>query len=67
MILLVKAINEIFKNIDIIPVKKDDILKALFIENELLTREQFHEALLNFENSVLKQKHGDDIRIKFED
>ena len=56
-----------FKNIDIIPVKKEDILKALFVENELLTREQFHETLLNFENSVLKQKHGNEIRIKFEE
>jgi hypothetical protein len=63
----IMAVNEMFKNIDIIPVKKDDILKALFVENELLTREQFHEALLNFENSVLKRKQGNEIRIKFEE
>ena len=64
---LVSAINELFKNIEIIAVKKDLILKALFKENELLTREQFHEAILNFENSVLKQKPGEDIRIKFKE
>jgi hypothetical protein len=64
---LVQAINELFKNIRIVPVKKDEILKALFKENELLTREQFHEAVLNFEQSVLKQNQGDDIRIKFEE
>jgi len=64
---LVQAINELFKNIRIVPVKKDEILKALFKENELLTRDQFHEAILNFEQSVLKQNQGDDIRIKFEE
>jgi len=64
---LINAINDLFKDIKIISVKKQDILKALFKENELLTKEQFKEALLNFESSVLKQQNGDDIRIKFEE
>jgi hypothetical protein len=64
---LIQAINELFKNIAIIPVKKDEILKALFKENELLTKQQFKEALMNFENMVLNKQKGDDIRIKFED
>jgi hypothetical protein len=33
----------------------------------LLTREQFKEAILNFESSVLSGQKGDDIRIKFEE
>lgn len=63
----INAINELFKDIRIITVKKNDMLKALFRENELLTKEQFKEALMNFENSVLKQQSGDDFRIKFEE
>ncbi len=64
---LIAAINELFKNIEIVLVKKEDVLKAIFKENELLTKEQFKEALLNFESSVLSKQKGDDIRIKFED
>jgi hypothetical protein len=64
---LVQAINQLFKNIEIIPVKKDEILKALFKENELLTKQQFKEALMNFETQVLSKQKGDDIRIKFEE
>ena len=64
---LIDSINELFKNIEIISVKKEDILKALFKENKLLTKEQFKESLLNFESSVLNKQPGDDIRIKFED
>ena len=64
---LIQAINQLFKNIEIIPVKKEQILKALFKENELLTKQQFKETLMNFENQVLSKQKGDDIRIKFED
>lgn len=64
---LIQAINELFKNIEIIPVKKAEIIKALFKENVLLTKQQFKEALMNFENQVLSKQKGDDIRIKFED
>ena len=63
---LISAINELFRDIQIVTVKKQQVLKALFKENELLTKEQFREDLLNFENSVLKQQ-GDNIRIKFEE
>lgn len=63
---LIAAINELFKNIEIIPVKKSEVLKALFKENELLTKQQFKEALMNFESQVLSKQKGDDIRIKFE-
>jgi len=63
---IITAINEMFKDIRIVSVTKKQILTALFRENELLTREQFKEAILNFEVSVLRQ-NGDDIRIKFED
>lgn len=64
---LIRAINELFKDIKIVSVKKADILKSLFKENQLLTREQFKEAILNFESSVLSGQKGDDIRIKFEE
>ena len=64
---LVQAINQLFKNIEIIPVKKYEILKALFKENELLTKQQFKEDLMNFETQVLSKQKGDDIRIKFEE
>jgi hypothetical protein len=64
---LINAINELFKGIKIISVKKSDMLKMLFKENELLTKEQFKEALFNFENSVLRQEKDENIRIKFEE
>jgi hypothetical protein len=64
---LIRAINELFKDFKIVAVKKADILKFLFKENQLLTREQFKEAILNFESSVLSGQKGDDIRIKFEE
>ena len=64
---LIHSINELFKNIEIISVKKSEILYALFKENELLTKEQFKEALLNLESSILQKQKGDDIRIKFEE
>lgn len=64
---LIESINELFKNIEIISIKKSEILNALFKENELLTKEQFKEALFNLESSVLKRQTGDDVRIKFEE
>jgi ABC-type cobalamin/Fe3+-siderophores transport system ATPase subunit len=64
---LILTINELFKDIKIIRIKKNEILNYLFKENELLTRDQFKETIINFENAVLGDETGNDIRIKFEE
>lgn len=64
---LVESINQLFVDIRIVTLKKEDVLNALFKKDELITLDQLREAFLNLEQKITKDHKGQEIRIKIED
>ena len=62
---MIQCINQLFKNFLIVELKKDDIIKDILREDELLTLEQLRKSFFDLENRIKKKGREDEIRIKF--
>jgi len=64
---LVEAINKLFVDIKVVALKKNDIIKALFRKNELVTLPQIREAFFNLYNKLETDNKGKEVRFRVED
>ena len=64
---LVEAINKLFVDIKVVTLKKNDINKALFRKNELVTLPQIREAFFNLYNKLETENKGKEVRFRVED
>ncbi|GGK16012.1 hypothetical protein GCM10007962_07930 [Yeosuana aromativorans] len=64
---LVQAINKLFVNIKIVSLKKADVIKSIFGNNDLVTIRQMEEAFYNLAERIKKENKGEEIRIKIEE
>ncbi|MDD4759575.1 MAG: BREX-3 system P-loop-containing protein BrxF [Bacteroidaceae bacterium] len=64
---LIEAINKLFVDIKVVSIRKDDIIKALFRKNELVTLPQIREAFFNLYNKLETENKGKETRFKIED
>jgi len=62
--MLIQNINKLFKEIEVVELDKNDILKKLFHYGEMISLEQFHKAFLELEDEIRKNRKDDEIRIK---
>ncbi len=61
---LIASINELFKNFKILELSRDQVIEALFKDDQLLTLDQLRQAFLNFEIALKGSGNEDEIRIK---
>lgn len=63
---LIDAINKLFVDIKIVHLKKDDIIKALFKKDELVTLSQINEAFFNLKEKLEREHKGQEVRFKID-
>ena len=64
---LIDAINKLFVDINVVTIRKNDIIKALFRKNELVTLPQIREAFFNLYNKLETENKGKETRFKIEE
>lgn len=64
---LIDDINKLFVDIKVVTLRKDEIIKALFRKNELVTLPQIREAFFNLYNKLETENKGKETRFKIED
>ena len=63
----IKTLNKLFKDIEKVELKKDDVLDKLFPGQKMITVEEFHKGFIDLENEIKENKNEDEIRIKLID
>ncbi|NLE00367.1 MAG: BREX-3 system P-loop-containing protein BrxF [Fibrobacter sp.] len=61
---LVTALNELFREIDVVELERESLIGALFPTDELITIEQLRKRFIDLENSLKKNRQERVIRIK---
>ena len=64
---LIEAINKLFVDINVVTLRKNEIIKALFRKNELVTLPQIREAFFNLYNKLETENKGKETRFRIED
>lgn len=64
---LIGAINKLFMDINVVSINKNDVIKALFRKNELVTISQIKEGFFNLINKLENENKGKETRFKIED
>ncbi|MDM8523979.1 DUF6079 family protein [Desulfococcaceae bacterium HSG8] len=62
---LIRCINQLFKDFVIVELKKDELNRDFFREDELLTLEQLRKSFFDLEHRIKKKGRESEIRIKF--
>jgi len=62
---LIGSMNQLFKNFVVVELKKQDIIRDMLREDELMTLEQLRRAFFDLEAQIKKRGHEDEIRIRF--
>lgn len=61
---LINTINQLFTEIDVVEISREELIGAFFSEGEMLTLEAFHKAYLNLEAKLKQNRKEPEIRIK---
>ena len=60
----IRTINKLFKEIDIVELDSEQIIKALFPSQEMTTLEDFRKRFFALEHDIKKNKQESEVRIK---